>query len=108
MKLLISVIHRDDTYPLTEALVGEGYAATVISTTGGFLREGNATLLTGVADEQVGEALGIIRANCRARTVRQPLAADGRERGTVYAYPYRSSGGGAVVFVVDVERFERF
>ena len=78
MKLLISVIHRDDTYHLTDALIHEGLAATVIGTAGGFLREGNATLLIGVDDEKVGKVLEIIRANCRAHTVGQPLAAAGR------------------------------
>lgn len=64
MKLLISVINRDDTYQLTEALICEGCTATVIGTTGSFLRERNAMLLIGVDDEEVEEVLAIISANC--------------------------------------------
>jgi uncharacterized protein YaaQ len=106
---LISVINRDDTYQLTEALVREGHAATIVSTTGGFLREGNATLLIGVSDEKVGEVLGIISTNCRARTQYVnpwPQMAECEE--LYMPTPIEVQVGGAVVFVVDVERFERF
>ena len=61
MKLLISVVNSDDAHPLFDALMGEGYRATMICTTGGFLREGNATLLIGVADENVQDVLKIIK-----------------------------------------------
>ena len=60
MKLLISVVNSDDAHPLIDALMREGYRATMISTTGGFLREGNATLLIGVADESVDAVLKIM------------------------------------------------
>ena len=108
MKLLISVVNRDDTYQLTDALLREGLSATVISTTGGFLREGNATLLIGVADEKVPEALAIIGANCRTRTRHvspwPPMV--GEEEQYIPA-PLEVQVGGAVVFIADVERFEK-
>ncbi len=109
MKLLICVINHDDTYSLTDALVRQDYDATMISTTGGFLREGNATLLIGVADEKVGHVLQIIRANCRTRTKYVypfPSMIDGED--TLMADPIEVEVGGAVVFIVHVERFERF
>jgi uncharacterized protein YaaQ len=109
MKLLISVINRDDTYQLTEALVRDAYAATVISTTGGFLREGNATLLIGVADENMHDVLNTIRANCRARTQYVDSCPPMVECEELYMpNPIEIQVGGAVVFVLDVERFERF
>ena len=40
MKLLISVVNSDDAHPLIDALMAEGYRATMISTTGGFLARG--------------------------------------------------------------------
>ena len=109
MKLLISIVNRDDVYTLTDALIGDGYRATIISTTGGFLREGNATLLIGVADESVNAVLGIIKANCPAHT-RQvspwpPTAENGKLR---FLTPVEIQVGGAVVFIADMERFERF
>jgi uncharacterized protein YaaQ len=47
MKLLIVVVNRDDTYSLVDALSDAEHRATVISTTGGFLGQGNSMLLDG-------------------------------------------------------------
>ena len=109
MKLLISVINTDDTYPLTDALTEQGYTATVVSSTGGFLREGNTTLLIGVQDDQVVDVLKIIQATCRTRRKfvnPYPAMIDYEE--AYLAAPIEVEVGGAVVFVGNVERFEKF
>jgi uncharacterized protein YaaQ len=106
MKLLISVVHRDELYALIDALVRKGYGATVINTTGGFLREGNATLLIGAEDECVADVLKIIRANCHARTknvIPSVPVAGLQEAGAIQRIRIRV--GGAVVFIADVEQF---
>jgi len=109
MKLLISVINSDDTHPLIDALMSDGYRATTVSTTGGFLREGNATLLIGVADEDVDKVLKIIRDNCHTRTQYVNPLPPTMESGELYMpTPIEVQVGGAVVFILDVERFERF
>lgn len=108
MKLLVSIVNMDDMYGLTDALAKEGYDATVISTAGGFLREGNATLLIGVEDQVVAQVLRIIRTKCRTRRrYMQPISA-GIEEESFMIEPIEVEVGGAVVFVLDVERFERF
>ena len=109
MKLLISVVNSDDAHPLIDALMAEGYRATMISTTGGFLREGNATLLIGVAEERVSGALKIIKANCRARTAYVNPVPPATEFQPLYTpTPIEVRVGGAVVFALDVERYEKF
>ena len=109
MKLLICVVNQDDTSPLMDALTVDGYRATVISTTGGFLRQGNATLLIGVSDEDVGNVLEIIRANCHTRVAYANPLPPTRELQALRApMPIEVQVGGAVVFVLDVERFERY
>ncbi len=109
MKLLISVINRDDLYRLTDELVRARFDATVISTTGGFLREGNATLLIGVTDERVEHVLGIIGENCHTRTrYVNPIPAATEYEEALMLVPIEVQVGGAVVFVVNVDRFERF
>jgi uncharacterized protein YaaQ len=108
MKLVISVINRDDTYVLTDALVHKGYHATIVSTTGGFLREGNATLMIGVADESVSDVLGTIRDNCRTRLRYVNLFPPVGECEEYMYSPIEVQVGGAVVFVLNVDRFERF
>ena len=51
MKLLIAVINSDDSHIVLDEITKAGFYATKLSTTGGFLRAGNLTLLMGVEDE---------------------------------------------------------
>ncbi|MFQ6058776.1 MAG: cyclic-di-AMP receptor [Anaerolineae bacterium] len=109
MKLVVSIVHCDDAGQLTQALTKKGHRATVISTTGGFLREGNATVLVGTEAEKVEEVLGIVKEQCCARTQYVNPLPPIAEPGELYmAQPVEVEVGGAIVFVLDVERFERF
>jgi uncharacterized protein YaaQ len=109
MKLIICVVNQDDTDDLIDALTADGHQATVISTTGGFLREGNATLLLGVSDEVVQTVIKIIQANCHTRVAYANPLLPTTELGSLHApMPIEVQVGGAVVFVLDVERFERY
>ena len=109
MKLLISVVHSDDAHPLIDALMRDGYKATMIGTTGGFLREGNTTLLIGVAVKDVDNVLKIIKDNCHTRTQYINPLPPTMESGELYMpTPIEVQVGGAVVFILNVDRFERF
>ena len=48
MKLLIAIVQDADVNFLMDALTDNGYRVTRLSTTGGFLKKGNTTLLIGV------------------------------------------------------------
>jgi len=105
VKLLIVIINKRDHLRLREALIEEGFRFTEIGSTGGFLREGNVTLLLGVEESQVDHALEIIGTVCRPREqVVQVSAPDTR----LYASPVQEAMtvrvGGAQVFVVSVDR----
>ena len=109
MRLVISIIHSDDAPELIEALTEQGFRATVISTTGGFLREGNATVLIGIEDEKTPAVLQVIRDHCHARTQYINPLPPVVEPGELHMpRPVEVQIGGAVVFVLEVERFERF
>jgi len=109
MKLLLSIVNRDDSNALVDALMHHGYRATVISTTGGFLREGNATILVGAEDEQVEEVLTIIRESCHTRSQFVNPLPPVMEPGELYMpTPIEVQVGGAAVFVLNVEHFHRF
>ena len=68
MKLIVSIVNSDDADRLVSSLNKAGYKATTISTTGGFLRQGNATILTGIEDDQVPRVLQLVKENCHTRT----------------------------------------
>ena len=109
MKLVVSIVNSEDARPLIDALMRRGHRATMISTTGGFLREGNATLLIGVADENVRDVLKIIKESCHSRTQYVNPMPPMVESGELYMpTPIEVQVGGAVVFIINVERFEKF
>lgn len=108
-KLVVSVVHSDDSDPLVTALRNAGFSSTKISTTGGFLREGNATILVGTDSTNVPEVLEIIKRNCHTRTQYVNPLPPVMEPGELYMpNPIEVQVGGAVIFVVDVERLVRF
>jgi len=108
MKLIVVIVQEGDADPLLDDLTAAGYRATLISTTGGFLREGNATVLMGVEQGKVSAVMAIIEANCSARkqyvTPLPPIL----EPGEFYVpQPVEVQVGGATVFVLSVEEFKR-
>jgi uncharacterized protein YaaQ len=60
VKLVIAIVQDKDAGRAVDELIRRGYGATRISTVGGFLRRGNATILTGVADEATPDVIQIL------------------------------------------------
>lgn len=108
MKLIIGIIHDEDTHELVNTLTDEGYGVTKLATTGGFLRSGNTTLLIGVEEEKLDTVLGIIGEVCKTRkgVITPPSPVLG-STGIYVPTPMEVTIGGATVFVLDVDRFEK-
>jgi len=107
MKLLFAIIQDDDVRPLTRALVEKEISVTRISTTGGFLRGGNSTLMIGVEKDRLQDVLDIIQTKSRRKTVTiSSTGAPGGSDSPPLTMPV--TVGGATVFVVDVEEFHKF
>lgn len=66
MKLVTAIVHNEDAATLVDALLEKEYRATRFNSSGGFLKQGNATIILGVEDDQVDDVLGIISANCHS------------------------------------------
>lgn len=64
MKLIIAILKHEDTDNVTNALVAAQYRVTHIASTGGFLHRGSTTLMIGLNDEMVDEAIDIVRRVC--------------------------------------------
>lgn len=109
MKLIITIVHDRDKNKLTDELLRNGYKFTKIGSTGGFLREGNVTLLLGVEDNEVEKALKCIKSICKIREQYVNVQThDATPVGTFVPSPVKVQVGGAVCFVMDVLQFERF
>jgi uncharacterized protein YaaQ len=108
MKLIVAIVHNEDAGALVEALLEKDYRATRLHSSGGFLKQSNATILVGVEEAQVEEVLAIARQTCTARTqIVNPMPPIMEPGEFFMPYPLEVEVGGATVFVLPVERFER-
>ena len=102
MKLIAAIVQDQDADGLLKALMEEGFRATKFQTTGGFLRGSSNMLLIGARSERVDQALEVIRTHCQSRIQRvHPSDAP------YLSAPLEVRIGGAIVFVWEVERYER-
>jgi uncharacterized protein YaaQ len=101
MKLILTVVQHQDANGLLQALTDQQFRVTRISSQGGFLREGNATLMLSVEDQQVDTVIKTVREHCSTRTryvsPMPPIA----ESGEFYPpSPLEVQVGGATIFVL--------
>jgi uncharacterized protein YaaQ len=106
-KLIVVITSNDEADVLIRKLVERGYPATKVSSTGGFLRRGNATIFSGVEAGDIDNVMAIIRDECKARTDYVPAQALPFPESIYPAEPVQVRVGGAIVFVLPVERFEK-
>jgi uncharacterized protein YaaQ len=108
MKMILAIVNNDDTRNLVDRLNRRGFSVTVTNTSGGFLRVGNTTLLCGVEDGRVPEVIGIIRESCPSRVQYVTPLPPVMEPGEVnIPTPLEKTMGGATIFVLNVEHFEK-
>lgn len=104
MKLLIAIINNDDCPTVLSEITREGFSATKLSTSGGFLRAGNSTLLIGVEDEKVDTLIELIGKFSKKR--KQVIQTTPSFNADFFvSVPVEVNVGGATVFVLDVDRF---
>ncbi|MDL2217171.1 cyclic-di-AMP receptor [Christensenellaceae bacterium OttesenSCG-928-M15] len=108
MKLLFAIIQNEDEKKLTRALVEHDISVTRVSSSGGFLHSGNATLMIGVEKDRLEDVLDIIRKESHRR--KSMVAAPAFPKASLEhtAQPMQVNVGGATIFMVDVEQFIRF
>jgi uncharacterized protein YaaQ len=108
VKLIVAVVHNEDARVLIDSLLAKQYRATWMHSTGGFLKQSNATVLLGVDDDKVEDVISIVRENCHGRTQTVSPIPPIMEPGQFFLpYPLEVEVGGAVVMVLPIERFER-
>lgn len=88
MKLLIVILSDADAENVVHKLLEADFRFTRLSSSGGFLRRGNTTLLMGTPAERVDLAIETVRSAA----------------GT----PGETGHRAAMIFVLDVQRFEQF
>ena len=78
MKLMIVILDDKDADRAVDVLIEKDFRVTRVASTGGFIRRGNTTLLIGLRQERVDEAIALIR------EIRSELQETGRRRATIF------------------------
>jgi uncharacterized protein YaaQ len=108
MKLVVAIIAKDDAEKTIGALTKENFRATRIDSTGGFLKEKNSTILIGVKPAEVKKVLQVLGSTAKGHKEQlTPTPTMGGPGDFFMADPVEVEVGGATVFVLDVDQFER-
>lgn len=105
MKLVFAILNRDDSNTVVKNLSQHGFYSTKLSTSGGFLLSSNVTLMIGVEEEKVQDVIDIVREYSHARKQIIPTGSNSLDFDVTM--PVEVTVGGATIFVVDVDRFEK-
>lgn len=89
MKLILAVVPSDISDAIITSLLNAQCRVTLISSTGGFLRKGNSTLVVGVESERVESVVQELECVCASEL------------------PRGNAEACATVFVLDVEKHMR-
>jgi len=102
MKLVVAIVNDDDAPIIIDSLREARFSVTKLASSGGFLRIGNTTLISGVEDDKVDELIKIIEKEGKSRTQLAPITPGFFKAVQV---PIEVNVGGATIFVLDVETF---
>lgn len=90
MKLIIAIIQDDYIGKVIKTLMESKIRTTKLSSSGGFLKAGNTTLLIGVESEDVDKVVKLIKGETSSKSVKS-----GNKEVTV---------GGANLFIMDMDK----
>ncbi len=107
MKLIVAIVQDQDAPSLIEDLTENKYRVTKLTSTGGFLKAGNTTLLVGIEEEEIDAVVDLIERNCKTREITTSLLTVSMPGDTYIPYPLEVKVGGATLFILDVERHIR-
>lgn len=94
MKLIIAIIQDDYIGKVIKSLMDSKIRTTKLSSSGGFLKAGNTTLLIGVEAADVDKVVQLIEEQTRSKNVKA-----GNEEVRV---------GGANLFIMDMDKHLKF
>lgn len=108
-RLVMMIVSDTDADALQKSLVDGKYPVTKVGSTGGFLRRGSVTIFSGVPQAQVDSVIAIVNDVCHARREFVPIQTlPFIGDGAFSAEPVEVRVGGAIVFVLPVEHYQRF
>jgi len=110
MKLIFAITRDKDANNAVEQMNKVRIGVTKLTSTGGFLRDGNTTLMIGVEDERVDEVLAILKETCAKRNEMEIVAPHGTGGAPSWRLgytPLTMEVGGVTIFILDVDQFHK-
>jgi len=112
-KLVLAVLQEEDYDSTVAALNEHGYFVTKLSSSGGFLKKKNITILVGVDSQRYVELLDLLkgRAGRRLKTVFTApslFPGSGHEAIMSSSVPVEVETGGVTVFTMSLEGLDKF
>lgn len=106
MKMIMAIVSNEDNYKVSSELTKASFFVTKLASTGGFLMSGNTTLMIGTDDDKINTAIDIIKKYSQKRTKMVASSASfGMDMNM--SIPIEVNVGGATIFVLNVDRFEK-
>ena len=112
-KLILAVLQEDDYDSTVSALNEHGYFVTKLSSSGGFLKKKNITILVGVDSQRYVELMDLLkgRAGRRLKTVVSApsfFPGSGHEAIMSSSVPVEVETGGVTVFTLSLDSLDKF
>lgn len=105
-QLCMVTVLGEQSAELTARLVADGFQVTEMNSSGGLLQEVQVSLLIGLPHIRMGALLAHIRDCCRRR--RRFIAAHLEGSSSLFQPAIiEAETGGAIVYIIEVERFEK-
>jgi len=110
-KLILAVLQGDDYADTVDELNHCGFFATVLSSTGGFLKKKSMTVMIGVEEEKVPQVLDILK-RCAGR--RQQIGysdlsvSTAGPKAAIPVMPVQMTVGGVAVFILDLDDIQKY
>ena len=110
-KLLFAVIQGNDSEHLVKALNKAGFYVTILNSMGGFLKKKSCTIMIGLEEDKLPEALKIIKEKAGKR-VEQSLESSALisdpSLDITAAIPMATPCGGCAIFILDMDQMLRY
>lgn len=109
VKLVIAIVQDEDAPKLIDKLMKQSYGVTKMASTGGFLKSGNTTLLIGVDNKKLENVIDIVKDICKTRKqiTSAPAPSVWGGGGSYMPYPIEVKVGGATIFVINIDHFDK-
>ena len=110
-KLILAILQGDDYVDTIDELNQNGFFATILSSTGGFLKKKSVTVMIGVEEEKVQQVLDILK---RCAGHRQQMSYSdvtmptGGHAPQIPLVAVPVNVGGVVVFILELNDLQKF